>query len=277
MILNPLCHYFENGLVSHGKALAIVIGLLPLSGIIHANTIPGWECKVYSEKGTKVVLDSKIYTSKWYAGKEDCPNAPISADNNPWTPGEDPGAGEINPDDNPTDCESVCDKPPAPITVNFSQLIKDREAAFTEAADPKLTAAIEAMQTLSNRDVENIAPGSQKNPANVQRVEKFITTEKEWAELFPNRNPSYTYVNFLKAVGKFPAFCGTRGAALEADQDANCGKSLAVMFAHFAQETNFLGTDAPDRWKGALYWKHEMNCTENMICGQTPAAGVSRL
>jgi hypothetical protein len=42
--------------------------------------------------------------------------------------------------------------------------------------------------------------------ANVERVKQHLT-ENQFNELFPNRADYYTYENFLKAVGKFPAFC----------------------------------------------------------------------
>jgi len=42
---------------------------------------------------------------------------------------------------------------------------------------------------------------------NVQRV-KSIIDEDKFNDLFPLRDEEfYTYYNFLKAVGKFPAFC----------------------------------------------------------------------
>ena len=42
---------------------------------------------------------------------------------------------------------------------------------------------------------------------NVKYV-KLIMTKDKWEELFPIRNPVYTYDSFLHAVGKFPYFCG---------------------------------------------------------------------
>ena len=42
------------------------------------------------------------------------------------------------------------------------------------------------------------------------------------------KRQAYTYENFLKSVGKYPAIC--RSAA-------TCPKILANMFAHFQQET----------------------------------------
>ena len=43
--------------------------------------------------------------------------------------------------------------------------------------------------------------------ANVQLVTSLID-EVAWTDHFPLRDPVYTYEDFLKAVAKFPAFCG---------------------------------------------------------------------
>ena len=46
----------------------------------------------------------------------------------------------------------------------------------------------------------------------------------------------YTYTNYLKAVAKYPAFCGDAAAESSANLDALCKQAMASMFAHFAQE-----------------------------------------
>ena len=46
----------------------------------------------------------------------------------------------------------------------------------------------------------------------------------------------YTYTNYLKAVAKYPAFCGDDAAESSADLDELCMQAMASMFAHFAQE-----------------------------------------
>ena len=46
----------------------------------------------------------------------------------------------------------------------------------------------------------------------------------------------YTYTNYLKAVAKYPAFCGDAAADSSADLDELCMQAMASMFAHFAQE-----------------------------------------
>jgi len=81
--------------------------------------------------------------------------------------------------------------------------------------------------TLDNSQVEAIAPGSPSNPLNVKTVERVLP-ESKFKEFFPKRNSAYTYSNFLRAIGKYPAICKNA---------SNCGKILAGMFAHFQQET----------------------------------------
>ena len=81
--------------------------------------------------------------------------------------------------------------------------------------------------TLDNSRVEAITPGSRTNPPNVKTVEQLLP-ESKFNEFFPKRNAAYTYTNFLRAIGKYPAICKNA---------SNCGKILAGMFAHFQQET----------------------------------------
>ena len=81
--------------------------------------------------------------------------------------------------------------------------------------------------TLGNTEVDAIVPGSRNNPTNVKNVEQVLP-EWKFQEFFPRRNEAYTYRNFLKAMGKYPAICRNSD---------NCSKILAAMFAHFQQET----------------------------------------
>ncbi len=74
--------------------------------------------------------------------------------------------------------------------------------------------------------------GRAANPDNVKRVEGIVKAS-DWEYLFPLRARAYTYSNFLKAVGKFPALCKTYNDGR--DSDAICRKELATMFAHFAR------------------------------------------
>lgn len=89
--------------------------------------------------------------------------------------------------------------------------------------------------------VEKIWAGSKENPDNVKILEEIISPQK-FKELFPKANPAYTYENFLKAVGSFPAVCRSR---------RGCRRELANMFAHFQQET--LGLHFLEEIKRAEY------------------------
>ena len=48
--------------------------------------------------------------------------------------------------------------------------------------------------------------------ANVARVASLLP-EAQWDIVFPSANAVYTYEKFLKAVGKFPAFCNETNIA----------------------------------------------------------------
>ena len=109
---------------------------------------------------------------------------------------------------------------------------------------------METVKTLDNDEVDLIRPRRTENPDNVKRVE-FILSEENFDDLFPRRHSSYTYTRLLQvsrnvvmvgcivpclqAIGKFPAICGYQGS--ETKSDDICRRTLATMFAHFAQET----------------------------------------
>ena len=127
-------------------------------------------------------------------------------------------------------------------------------------------AVADTVSTLDNDIVEEIRPGRRENPDNVRRVE-FIVTEENFNDLFPRRNKAYTYrrllqvskmeceimTKVLQAIGKFPAVCGYVGK--EDKSDAICRKTLATMFAHFAQETgNHNPSDKEyEEWRQVVY------------------------
>ena len=75
--------------------------------------------------------------------------------------------------------------------------------------------------------VNSIRPGALSNPTNVKNVERILT-KQVFEEVFPNRNPAYTYANLLKAIGKFPSVCASL---------TTCRRTLAAMLAHIQQET----------------------------------------
>ncbi|WGL55478.1 glycoside hydrolase family 19 protein [Kluyvera intermedia] len=147
-------------------------------------------------------------------------------------------------------------------TIKASELAA-KEKALTDF--PLMNSVKSSIQTLSNSDVEKIEAGRAANAANVKRVESMLT-EKDWEYLFPMRAPEYTYANFLKAIGKFPAVCGTYTDGR--DSDAICRKSLATMFAHFAQETGGHESwrDIPE-WRQALVYLREMGWVEGQKGG----------
>lgn len=148
------------------------------------------------------------------------------------------------------------------MTIKASDLAA-KEKALTDF--PLMNSVKASIKTLPNSEVELIEPGRAANPANVKRVESIIS-EQDWDYLFPMRAPEYTYSNFLKAIGKFPAVCGTYTDGR--DSDAICRKSLATMFAHFAQETGGHESwrDIPE-WRQALVYLREVGWVEGQKGG----------
>lgn len=151
-------------------------------------------------------------------------------------------------------------------------------AEKAKTADPMYAIWSEALETRSNAIVEAIVPGLSSNPENVKRVER-VFPQYEWDFLTQMAAPEYTYTRFLRAIGKFPAFCGeyTDGR----DSDAICKKSIVTAFAHFSQETG--GHIAKDNvsdnpngleeWQQALVHVREMGWSEGQSgyttgCGQ---------
>ncbi|WP_444943568.1 glycoside hydrolase family 19 protein [Microbulbifer sp. ZKSA006] len=133
------------------------------------------------------------------------------------------------------------------------------------SSDALLQEVKDTVETRDNAVVEAVQPGRSANPENVLRVESILS-EEDWDYLFALRADEYTYTNFLRAVAKFPAFCGdyTDGR----DAEAICRKSLAVMFAHYAQETgaHATGWEVPE-WRQGLYWLREIGWTEDTSGG----------
>ncbi|MEZ8092849.1 chitinase [Photobacterium swingsii] len=148
----------------------------------------------------------------------------------------------------------------------------------TKTADPMYGVWAQALRTLPNVQVEAIEPGLATNPVNVKRAER-VFPYAEWDFLTKMAAPEYTYTRFLRAIGKFPAFCGDYTDGRNAD--AICKKSIVTAFAHFAQETgghiakdnhwdNPLGLE---EWQQALVHVREMGWSEGQVgyttgCGQ---------
>jgi len=149
-----------------------------------------------------------------------------------------------------------------PYTIKASDLAK-KEKELTDF--PLMASVKETIQTLDNAQVELIEPGRAANPDNVKRVEGIVKAS-DWEYLFPLRAQAYTYSNFLKAVGKFPALCKTYNDGR--DSDAICRKELATMFAHFAQETGGHESWRPEaEWRQALVHVREMGWSEGQKGG----------
>ncbi|WP_078084438.1 chitinase [Microbulbifer mangrovi] len=144
------------------------------------------------------------------------------------------------------------------FTIPLSTL-EAREAELTSSA--LFTQVKASIVTRDNAEVEAVVAGRAQNPANVLRVESIISNA-DWEFLFPVRAPEYSYSNFLRAVAKFPAFCGDYDDGRDAD--AICRKSLATMFAHFTQET---GGHTPHwsepEWRQGLYFLREQGWSES--------------
>ncbi|MFB2908052.1 glycoside hydrolase family 19 protein, partial [Aeromonas jandaei] len=134
-----------------------------------------------------------------------------------------------------------------------------KERALTNSSTMKAVKA--SIVTRDNLVVEAVQPGRADNPDNVKRVEVLLN-EQQFEYLFPLRAPEYSYRGLLQAVAKFPALCNEYDDGRDAD--AICRKTLATMFAHFAQETGgheSWRTEA--EWRQALVHVREMGWNEN--------------
>jgi chitodextrinase len=172
---------------------------------------------------------------------------------------------------------TIVDDPnnPSGYLLSRAEINASRDA---KASDPMYQIWAKALETRDNSIVEAITPNNASNPENVKRVER-VFGQQEWDFLTGMAAPEYTYTRFLRAIGKFPAFCGeyTDGR----DSDAICKKSIITAFAHFAQETG--GHIAKDNvsdnplqleeWQQALVHVREMGWSEGQPgyttgCGQ---------
>ncbi|WP_373974795.1 carbohydrate-binding protein [Chitinibacter sp. SCUT-21] len=153
----------------------------------------------------------------------------------------------------PTPCPCASPSPaPTPSTASYkpqityitapagyptdAQFAAAEQALYSQAgSDSKTIDRIrEALQVRPDSVVDAVAAGAAGNPDNVKRVERVLP-ESKFDYFFPVRNVKYTYLNLLKGVAKFPAYCKTYTDGR--DSDLICKKLLATSFAHFAQET----------------------------------------
>ena len=94
-------------------------------------------------------------------------------------------------------------------------------------------------------------------------VKRFLDDEK-WKWFFPKRNPVYTLESFLKAVGKFPNFCGENYHKNRSAEET-CKREVATLFAHFVQESSYNSTweetaNGIHLWRQGLYFINEISC-----------------
>ena len=149
-----------------------------------------------------------------------------------------------------------------PHVLDKKKVLEQRDAIIktAEAENPMFGEARRDQRTLDNESVEAIRPNSANNPENVKRVERILPSEK-WDFIFPKRLKEYTYENFLKGIGKYPALCQTY--ADDKDSDAICTRALVTMFAHFTQETGaHIPGDKYPEWRQGLAYVREVGWTE---------------
>lgn len=232
---------------------------------------PAWDGSAVYVADDVVAHDGAVWVAYW------------------WTTGEEPGttgmwgvwraadasacSGETpdpndpsdpnEPDPNEPDPNSPDPNEPSSATVIPLSVLLAEEDALTSG---DLMALVkESIATRDNAVVEAVAPGAAGNPENVQRVESIVD-ESTWEYLFPRRAPEYTYTNFLKAIAKFPAFCGAYEDGRDAD--AICRRALATMFAHFTQETGGHTIAWPEpQWRQGLVYLRELGWSESMPNG----------
>lgn len=141
--------------------------------------------------------------------------------------------------------------------------LAQQEAALTDSDLMRMVK--ESIRVRSNDEVDVITAGSTSNPTNVKRVEQSVSLS-DWDHLFPERTQEYTYDNFLKAVGKFPSFCGDYDDGRDAE--TICKRSLSTMFAHFTQETGGHNDySAIEQWRQGLVYVREVGWSEEMRDG----------
>ncbi|HEY4093061.1 MAG TPA: glycoside hydrolase family 19 protein [Luteibacter sp.] len=210
--------------------------------------------------GCVVSWKNEVFKARWWTGPGHTP-AEVDHADDPWdtswervaqgTPTGCSGEQPIPPDPGQGD-------PGNPRDVLLSKLLADEQALA--AAFPMMGPVRESIRTLDNAAVEAVQPGREQNPANVRRVEDMVDAVK-FDYLFPLRAPEYSYEGFLKAVAKFPAVCGE--VATPNEPETVCRKTLATMFAHFAQETGAHESWRPEpEYRQGLFYVREMGMVE---------------
>ena len=225
-----------------------------------AAVCPSWDADAVYVGADLVAHAGAIWEAQWWTRGE-VPGT--TGDWGVWRSAPADALCAADPDD-PTDPADPADPtdPGDPDQVRLSDLLAT-EAALTDS--PLMTSVKASIRTLENAVVERIAPGAATNPANVQRVERLLSAA-DWDDFFPRRAAEYSYSNFLRGVGKFPAFCGDYNDGRDAE--AICRKALATMFAHFTQETGGHTPAWPEpQWRQGLVYLRELGWSETMANG----------
>ena len=172
-----------------------------------------------------------------------------------------------------------------PVYLDEQEVRADQNAAIEATGNADyINFIVEQVQPLSAAQINEIFPGNPENPHNVKRIEvifdeiktKIIEGDLEytdgiddeehlaWDYLVRERAEEYTYENFLKGMGAFPAICAEYSSDSPVDTDTVCRKTLATMFAHFARETggNTDQSEIPAYLQG-LHHVREMTYTED--------------
>ena len=74
-------------------------------------------------------------------------------------------------------------------------------------------------------------PNNYSSLANVVRASSNFS-ESTWEDMTENASSIYSYDDFLKAVAKFPSFCGETMNPLGYNEDETCSREIAALFAH---------------------------------------------
>ncbi|KUE79398.1 chitinase [Aeromonas schubertii] len=239
--------------------IALLLAGMMLSG--HLWAAEAYDINKSYGGGSQVSYNGQIYEAKWWVNPGQSPGMEVANEwDSPWSL---VGEGGATPPDGgepvapPTQPDGT-----APVYMTPAELTA-REQALTDF--PQMAVVKASIATRDNLVVEAVQPGRADNPGNVKRVESLLG-ESQFNYLFPLRAPEYTYRGLLQAAAKFPALCGDYSDGRDAD--AICRKTLATMFAHFAQETGGHESWRPEaQWRQALVHVREMGWSETMRGG----------
>ncbi len=123
---------------------------------------------------------------------------------------------------------------PVPAGYPTDAQLAASEQSLVDQTNGLIALMRDALRVFPDDDVNAVVPGRAANPSNVRRVESILS-EQKFDQLFPVRHTSYSYVNLLRGIAKFPAYCSDFSDGHDAN--AICRKLLATSFAHFVQET----------------------------------------